>query len=85
VKKWIIALSIIVLAICASFVYLGLRLYFFPRVRGQFLVGAAFAMFEALIIAITGITLILLSVTSKPKKREARLQGDRSSFSQCLP
>ena len=67
-RKRIIALPTIVLAIGAFFVYLGLRLYFFPRVRGQFLVGAAFTMFGALIIAIVGITLILLSVISKPKK-----------------
>jgi len=66
-RKWIIALSAIVLAIGAFFLYFGLRGYLFPQVRGQLYGGAAWAGFGS-IVALIGALLLLLGVTSKTKK-----------------
>jgi len=75
VRKSIIALSTIMLAIGTFLVYIGLRAYLFPQVRGQFMAGGAVAVYGTLMIVIAGI-LILLSVTSKPKEMRSPTFGE---------
>ena len=61
-----VAVGIVVLSIGAFFLYIGLRMYLFPAVRGQLHGGAAVATFGALIV-IMGIIFILWGIFKKGK------------------
>ena len=65
-NRSIIAIGIIILAIGSFILYLGLRTYLFPAVRGHIQAGAGFTGFGSL-VAIIGIILILVGITSKGK------------------